>query len=98
MCDLLKKCEDLFDGTLGKWQHKPMDLELKPDVEPCHARPCPIPKCHSDTLQMEVDRLVEIGALKRVNCSEWTAPSFVTPKKDGTVRFKNDFREFNKRI
>ena len=47
---------------------------------------------------MEVDRSVEIGALGRVNCSEWAAPSFVIPKKDGTVHFINNFREFNKRI
>ena len=31
-------------------------------------------------------------------CSEWVAPSFITPKKDGTVRFINAFRELNKRI
>ena len=89
--------EDLVDGTHGKWQHEPTDLELKPDAKPFHARPCPIPKCHSDTLRMEVDRLVEIGVLKQVNRSEWAAPLFITPKKDGTVRFINDFRELNKR-
>ena len=26
---LLKKFEDLFDGTLGTWNTNPMDLELK---------------------------------------------------------------------
>ena len=33
-----------------------------------------------------------------MNRSEWAAPSFVTPKKDGTVHFINDFRELDKRI
>jgi hypothetical protein len=32
------------------------------------------------------------------NSSEWTAPSFIIPKKDGTVIFINYFRELNKRI
>ena len=47
---------------------------------------------------MEVDRLVEIAVMKKVNHSEWTSPSFITPKKDGSVRFLTDFRELNKRI
>ena len=42
---------------------------------------------------MEVERLCEIGVLKKVNRSEWAAPSFVILKKDGTTRFINDFWE-----
>ena len=95
---LLNKYDDLFDGTLGKWTEEPVHIELLPEATPYHARPYPIPRCHHDTLRMEVDRLVEIGVLKRVNRSEWAAPSFIIPKKDGTVRFINDFRELNKRI
>jgi hypothetical protein len=36
--------------------------------------------------------------LKKVNRSEWAAPTFIIPKKDGSVRFISDFRELNKRI
>ena len=32
-----------------------------------------------------------------MNCSKWASSSFITPKKDGTVRFINNFRELNKR-
>jgi hypothetical protein len=39
---------------------------------------------------MDVDRLVEIRVLKKVNHSEWAALSFIIPKKDDTVRFIND--------
>ena len=42
--------------------------------------------------------MVKIGILQKVNRSECGAPTFVTPKKDRTIRFITDFRELNKRI
>ena len=30
--------------------------------------------------------------------SQWGAPCFAIPKKDGTIRFISDFRELNKRV
>ena len=50
------------------------------------------------TLRAEVERLVKLGVLKKVNHSKWGAPCFIIPKKDHTVRFLTDLRELNKRI
>jgi len=44
-----------------------------------------------------VERLVKIGVLKKANRSEWAAPTFIIPKKDGSVRFISDLGELNKR-
>ncbi len=96
--DLLRRYEDLFDGTLGRWTQPDYHLELKPDVKPYHAKAFPVPKVHMETLKKEVERLRKVGVLRRVNRSEWAAPTFIIPKKDGKVRFISDFRELNKRI
>jgi hypothetical protein len=96
--ELLRKYQDLFDGTLGKWTQPDCHLELKPDSKPYHAKAFPVPRVHMETLKQEVERLCKIGVLKRVNRSEWAAPTFIIPKKDGKVRFISDFRELNKRI
>jgi hypothetical protein len=95
---LLTKYESLFDGTLGHWKGEDYDIELKENASPYHARPFPIPRIHEQTLRHEVDRLCEIGVLKKVNRSEWAAPTFIIPKKDGTVRFISNFCELNKCI
>ena len=98
LLQLLQKYKSLFDGTLGHWKGETYDIQLKPDVQPYHARAYPIPKAYESTLRMEVSRLCQAGVLKKVNRSEWAAPTFIIPKKDMTVRFNSDFRELNKRI
>jgi len=95
---LLRKYEPVFDGQLGRWQGQEVKLELKEGAKPCHSRAYNVPRCHIQTLKAEVERLVKIGALKKVNRSEWAAPTFIIPKKDGSVRFISDFRELNKRM
>jgi hypothetical protein len=96
--EVLQEYETLFDGTLGYWKNEQYNIELQPDAKPYHARAYPIPKIHEQTLRTEVDRLCRIGVLRKVNRSEWAAPTFIIPKKNGTVRFISDFRELNKRI
>jgi hypothetical protein len=45
----------------------------------------------------EVRRLEELGVLEWQPTSEWAAPLFIQPKKNGTVRF-TDFRRLNERL
>jgi hypothetical protein len=98
LLEVLKEREQLFDGSLGKWKMKACQIELRPDAKPYHARAYPIPKAYTETLKIEVNRLVEAWVLQKANRSEWAAPTFIIPKKDGSVRFISDFRELNKRI
>ena len=85
LLNLLNKYEHLFDGSLGKWDVGQVDLDLKEeDTKPYHAKPYPVPHSQEQKLREEVDRLVELKVLKKINRSEWAAPMFTVMKKDQT--------------
>jgi hypothetical protein len=58
-----------------------------------HARAYPIPHIHEETVRKEAERLCREGVLAKDSNSEWAAPTFFIPKKEGTVRFVTDFRQ-----
>jgi len=95
---MIIKYKALFDGQLRCLHGQEVKLELQEGPRHYHARAYDVPRCHVQTLKAEVERLVKIGVLKKVNRSEWAAPTFIIPKKDGSVRFISDFQELNKRI
>ena len=64
---LLKKYECLFDGNLGTWHGKPYNIKLKPDAEPYHGKPFPVPPIHDLMFKQELDRLAAIRVIKKVN-------------------------------
>ena len=55
-------------------------------------------QAHRQIFQDELKRLVETGVLERCGRSEWAAPTFIIPKKDGRVRWVTDFRALNNNI
>ena len=63
---------------------------------PKHHKPFPVPKIHEVTLRNELNRLCKIGVLRNSSDSTWASPTFIIPKKNGTVRFISDFRYVNK--
>ena len=46
---LLNKYYCLFDGNLGTRHGKPYYIKLKPDAEPYHGKPFPVPRIHELT-------------------------------------------------
>jgi len=82
---------------LGRWHGQEVKLELQEAAKPCHARAHNTPRCHMQTLKAEApaERLVKVGVLKKVNGSEWAAPTFVVPaarrmdQQDSSQTFEN---------
>ena len=88
----------MIDGILGKYTGSEFTIELKEDAKPYyHVKLFSISVIHETTLKKEVDRLIKIGLLKKINNSQWTAPTYIIPKINGIIRFISDFREQNQR-
>ena len=51
---LLARYHDLFDGTLGTWNTDPIELELRPEVKPYHAKAYPVPHSQEKKLKEEI--------------------------------------------
>jgi hypothetical protein len=98
LLQLLKKYEMLFDGILGGWKTKPVSFQLREGVSPYHGQAFPVLRIHEDIIIKEVERLCELGVLKRQPASEWALPSFIIPKKDRTICSLSNFWEVNKRL
>ena len=50
---------------------------------------------HEPTCKKEVDGSIKIGVSKKINGSQWAAPTFIIPKINGTVIYISDFRFLN---
>jgi len=98
LANVLKKFDKLFNGKLDKFPGREVHLDLLPDAKPFSCRPYPVPKKHEQVFKDELQRLCDCGVLSRCGASEWLAPTFVIPKKDGRVRWITDFRQLNRMI
>ena len=85
LLQILHKYKTLFNGTLGKYRHEQVHLELLPEATPHQSHPYQIPKAHMKAFKAELDRLVCIGVLEPTHQSEWMFGTFIIPKKDTSV-------------
>jgi hypothetical protein len=92
---MLQEYVPLLQGTQGCFKGEPITLELPPGSKPYFSKPYSIPKAYMKVTKGEINQLETIGLLTRVQSAEWAAPTFVIPKKNGTVRIITDFCMLN---
>ncbi len=88
----------MFNGTLGVFPHKKVNIDIDPNAKPAHSRPYPVPQIHLKTFKKELNHLVRIGVLAAQQESEWVSPSFNIPKIDSRVRWISNLCQLNKVI
>ena len=88
----------LFSGKLGKYPGTKCHLTLKPNAQPIHCKPYPIPHIHEKVFQDECKRLRDEGVLEPCGATEHAYPTFIIPKKDGRVQWVSDFCKLNRMI
>lgn len=96
--DVLSKFPKLFNNELGVYPHEQIHLEVQENATPHAVRAYPVPRSQLHLFKEELERLVRIGVLEPTGRSEWISGTFITPKKDSTVRWVSDFRALNKVI
>ena len=84
---MLQQYPVLFSGKLGLYPHGKVHLDLIEDAKPIHLHPYAVPHVQVPLFKKELERLCSIGVLERCGASEWGAPTFIVPKKDGRVRW-----------
>ena len=75
---VLTKYEFLLGGTLETCKTKSVDIELQPGAKPSNAQP--VPQAHEAVFCKKVELLFQLGVLKKVNQSEWGAPTFLNQR------------------
>jgi len=96
---LLSQYDKLFDGTLGRYPKRQFHIDLKEDAVPYHCKgPYSVPSVNLPVLKEELKQQAKDGVLERVAESEWGMPMMVIPKKNGSIRTVDDFRELNKQV
>lgn len=89
--NFVKKYPNLFSDSLGCLKNVEIDLNLKPGSKPIFCKARPLPFALRDSVEKEINRLVDLGILVPVKYSEYASPIVPVLKRDGSMRLCADF-------
>ncbi|XP_033758151.1 uncharacterized protein K02A2.6-like [Pecten maximus] len=88
----MDKHSSIFQDDWGTLKDIKARLNVKPGSHPKFCKARPVPYAIKPKVEDELDRLVGVGVLTKVNYSEWGTPIVPVMKKDGSVRLCGDFK------
>ena len=89
---LLQQYRPLFKDELGTMAGVKAKLLVKQDAVPKFCRARAAPYALRGTIEKDINRLLMLGVLEKVQYSDWATPVVPVPKSDGSVRLCGDFK------
>ncbi|XP_050544270.1 uncharacterized protein K02A2.6-like [Daktulosphaira vitifoliae] len=88
---LCKKYSKVFDNNLGTFSKHKITLFVEKDCIPKFYKPRFVPFAFKNKVELEINRLINMGVLTPVEHSNWATPIVPVLKPDNTVRICGDF-------
>lgn len=82
----------VFSPGIGKFNKGIIKLSVKPEAQPVHCRPRPVPYALRDRIDAELDRMMSEGIISPVETSDWGTPVVPVIKRSGDIRLCGDFK------
>ena len=90
---LLRRYSNVFREGLGTLKGFKATVHVRPDARPKFCRPRTVPYAFRESVNVELDRLVQEGILELVDVAVWAAPIVTVLKKDkSSICICGDFR------
>lgn len=86
------KYASLFDESPGLYNKGKIKLFLKDNAQPVALKARHLPHALKPLVEEEINRLVSLGHLERIETSEWATPIVPIIKNNGKVRICGDFK------
>jgi len=89
---LLQQYQEIFKDELGTLKGIYAKLTVKPEATPKFFKPRSVPYALKSAIEQDLQRLLKLGVIEKVNHSEWAAPIVPVPKEDQSVRICGDYK------
>ena len=88
--NLLSKFKELFSDTPGVYNKREVKLHMKQNTRPAAFPARLVPYALKSKVEGEIERLLGLGHLEKVEASEWATPIVPILKSDGGIRICGD--------
>ena len=90
--NVLLEFAQLFSSGLGTFTKGKITIQLNDTAVPKYFRPRPLPYAMREQVELELNKLLELGIIHSIDFSEWATPVVPVVRRDGGVRICGDYK------